>query len=224
MIQELGQRERPLRLRSPARGRAGFTLIEIIAVVAIMAMVFGIGIPRLGRSGFDPLENEAENIAQSLRFARQRAVMTGSPHRLLIDLEEGGYLVEWYVTESRALGESASQGLGVRGLASTGLDEEYGEHRPLIDFVPRRKAERDFFPIRHQQMGTFRWLDDALYFVGASSSSGWVESGDYAIVFYADGTTDPTLLELADSDDRHVTLEIEAILQQVRLREGGARS
>lgn len=219
----MGQRRRRFRARPPARDRAGFTLIEIIAVVAIMAMVFGIGLPRLGRTGFDSLENEAENIAQSLRFARQRAVMTGAPHRLLIDLEEGGYLVEWYVTETRALGRIADDDRDLE-FSGAAFGDEYDNDGPRLDLVPLRKAERDFFPIRHQQMGSFRWLDEDLYFVGAANSTGWVESGDYSIIFYDDGTTEPTQLELADGDDRHLTLEIEAILQQVRLREGGVRS
>lgn len=48
------------------RRRCGFTLIEIIAVVAIIAMIFGIGIPMLGGSRFDPLRNEADEIAERL--------------------------------------------------------------------------------------------------------------------------------------------------------------
>lgn len=211
--------------RERARRHAGFTLIEIIAVVAIMAMVFGIGIPRISSSSFDPLEDEAENIAQSLRFARQRAIMTGAPHRLLIDLEEGGYLVEWYVTEGRSLGRADDDGAADFSSALfAGDDLGLEEEAITIDLVPRRKAARDYYPIPHQGMGTFRWLDEALYFVGAQGTTGWVESGDYSIVFYADGTTDPVNLELADADDRHVTLEVEAVLQKVHLREGGARS
>ena len=65
--------------RANAEPRAGFTLIEIIAVVAIISMVFAIGIPRLSGSNWDPLNHEAENLAESLRFARQRAIMTGIP-------------------------------------------------------------------------------------------------------------------------------------------------
>ena len=190
-----------------------------------MAMVFGLGIPRLTSSSFDHLENEAENIAQSLRFARQRAIMTGAPHRLLIDLEEGGYLVEWYVSEGRALGRGEGNGgADFSSALFAGEDLGYEDEGITLDLVPRRQAERDYFPIPNPEMGTFRWLDEALYFVGAEGSTGWVESGDYAIVFYADGTTDPVRLELADADDRHVTLEIEAILQKVHLRVGGARS
>ena len=94
----------------------------------------------------------------------------------------------------------------------------------MIDFTPPRKAERDYYPIPHRRMGTFHWLDDSLFFVGIESDAGWAEGGDYAIVFYVDGTTDSALVELSDSEDHHLTLAIEPILQQVRVFKGGARS
>lgn len=203
---------------------AGFTLIEIIAVVAIIAMVFAVGIPRLGGSNYDPLKNEAERIAESLRFARQRAIMTGVPHRVLIDLEEGGYLIEWFVSEDRALsavGEGAAE--DGSGFGDFGAALGAGSDGP-IDLRPPRLRERDYFPIPSAQMGRMRWLDDALYFVGVEGASGWVEGGDYPIVFFVDGTTEAALLEMADADDNHMTLTIEPILDRVRLRTGGARS
>lgn len=202
--------------------RAGFTLIEIIAVVAIIAMVFAIGIPRLGGSSWDPLESEAESIAQSLRFARQRAIMTGVPHRLLINLEDGGYMIEWFVSEERAtsaVGEDSSGSGFDIGMLGSDIDGQ-----SPIDLRPPRVQERDYFPIPNSRMGKFHWLDDALYFVGVDGASGWVEGGDYPIVFYVDGTTDAARLEIADADDKHLTLEIEPILDRVHVRAGGARS
>ena len=203
--------------------RAVFTLIEVIAFVAIISMVFAVGLPRLSGSNWDPLNAEAENIAENLRFARQRAIMTGVPHRLLIDLEEGGYQIEWWVIESRAYGGGADD----EAFGSQGLDNLLGslgsEDGPSIDLVPPRVQERDYFPIPSRDMGSFHWLDDALYFVGVEGSSGWVESGLYPITFYVDGTTDSARLEIADADDKHLTLEIEPILERVHVREGGAR-
>lgn len=215
--------------RAPASARArnrraGFTLIEIIAVVAIIAMVFALGVPRLGGRAFDPLHNEAEEIADRLRFARQRAVMTGVPHRFLIDLEEGGYLIEWYVTEDRAFGRGNGDGGGLADLFASATEFEQ-EEGPVLDMVPPRERDAlDYYPIPNPSMGTFRWLDETLYFVGVEGPTGWVESGDFGIVFFADGTTEPLALEIADADDARLTLEVEALLERVRVREGRARS
>ncbi len=217
----------PMRARDDRRAvrkREGFTLIEMMAVVAIIVMVFSIGIPMLGGSDWDPLEDEAETLAERMRFARQRAIMTGIPHRVFVDLEDGFYRVEWYVSETRAAGGGGGGGLDFGALLGIDAGGDAGDSEALLDFVPASREERAYYPIPSREMGSDRWLDEALYFVGVDGSSGWVESGDYSIVFYVDGTTDPALLELADADDNHLTLEIEPILDRVRVRAGGARS
>jgi type II secretory pathway pseudopilin PulG len=198
-------------------------LIEIIAVVAIMGMVFAIGIPRLSISKWRVLRAEAESIAGSLDFARQRSVMTGIPHRVLIDLENGGYRIEWLVTEERAmaaLGDADIDDFDFPPLPG----DAAGGNGELLDLRPPPREERDFYPIANRQLGSFTWLDDALYFVGLETSAGWIEGGSVEIVFDPDGTTEYSLLEIADSDENHMTLEIEPLLDHVRRREGTARS
>jgi len=207
--------------RSPAT--SGFTLIEIMAVVAIIGMIFAIGIPRLSISKWRVLRRESDSIAASLEFARQRAIMTGVPHRVLIDLEEGAYRVEWLVTKERAFAAISERGPGDVDVSRYGLANGPTPSAELVDLRPPKREERDFYPVANKQLGSFTWLDDALYFVGLESSAGWVEGGSVEIVFDPDGTTEYSLLEIADSDDHHVTLEIEPVLDRVRRREGAAR-
>jgi type II secretory pathway pseudopilin PulG len=205
-----------------------------MAVIAILGMIFAFGAPRLGSNNWRALRDEAESIAASIEFARQRAIMTGTPHRLLIDLGEGGYRVEWLATEDEAFAAITGQALGSdaglplaggllgdpgMGAAGTAPD---GRAEP-VSLRPPPRAERDFHPIPNRQLGSFTWLEDALYFVGLESPSGWTEGGEVAIVFEADGSTDFSLLELADVDDNHLTLEIEPLLDRVRRRQGTAR-
>jgi len=211
--------ERPLFVPL-TRGERGFTLIEMMAVVAIMAMVFAIGAPQLRSSKFRILRDEAETIAASLEFARQRAVMTGAPHRLLIDLEEGAYRVEWYTTEEQAFAKIRNDEEVPALSERIDILDETGP----LDLRPPARSEREYYPVSHRKLGTFNWIDDATYFVGLKSPGGWSESGDAWIVFQSDGTTENTLLEMADADDNHLTLEIEPMLDRVRTRRGGARS
>lgn len=210
--------------------RAGFTLIEMIAVVAIIAMIFALGVPRLSSSRWRALGNAADDVAASLEFARQRAIMTGVPHRVLVDLEDGGWRVEWLVAEQRANGLAAGDEGGggfplAGGLAGLGGADGAGEfdERAPIDLHPPERDDVDYYPVP-SKLGQFTWLDDSLYFVGLEGASGWIEGGDVQIVFDADGTTDLALLELADAEDRHMTLEIEPLLERIRRREGAARS
>lgn len=193
----------------------------MLAVVAIMAMVFAIGAPRLGSSKLRLLKEDAEAIAASLDFARQRAVMTGTPHRLFIDLQEGAYRIEWLTVEEEGLGMFAA------GPDDLGPDDgngpRLGGEGPL-DLRPPPRGELEYMPVPHRQYGAFAWVHDAVYFVGLNSPGGWIESGSVVIGFEADGTTEYALLEIADADDNHLTLEIEPMIERVRRFEGSARS
>lgn len=219
-----------LRNRAPhARPRrSAFTLIEMMAVITLIGMIFAIGVPRLSSSRWRALGNAGESIAASLEYARQRAVMTGIPHRVFIDLADGGWRVEWLVREDQATAAVAEESSGTGGPdlgaqpGSGALDEDDPDapialHPPVAD-------DRDYHPIPNRQLGSFTWLDEQLYFVGIESASGWIEGGDVQIVFDADGTTEHTLLEIADADERHMTLEIEPLLDRIRRRDGPARS
>lgn len=214
------QTKRVARARARGRSTSGFSLIEMMAVVAIIAMVFAIGAPRLGGSKLRILKAEAENLATSLDFARQRAVMTATPHRLFIDLEDGGYRIEWLASEREAFEALAANHEELRFEGASGPQDD--PNAPL-DLHPPPRAERDFQPVPQREFGSFQWVDDAVYFVGLSSASGWIEGGDVVIGFEADGTTEYSLLEIADADDNHLTLEIEPLLERVRRREGKAR-
>ena len=221
-----------LRIRAPRQlpRTPGFTLIEMMAVIAIIGMVFAIGVPRLSSSRWRALGNAGESIAASLEYARQRAVMTGIPHRVFINLEDGGWRVEWLVREDQALAAvtEESSDTGARELddaagAKPGSKGSDDRDAP-IDLHPPVADDRDFHPIPNRQLGSFTWLDEQLYFVGLESASGWIEGGNVQIVFEADGTTEHTLIEIADADERHMTLEIEPLLDRIRRRDGTARS
>ena len=221
-----------LRIRAPRQRprTSGFTLIEMMAVIAIIGMVFAIGVPRLSSSRWRALGNAGESIAASLEYARQRAVMTGVPHRVFINLEDGGWRVEWLVREDQALAAvtEESSGAGAPGLgaalgAQPGSKTSDDRDAP-IDLHPPVADDRDYHPIPNRQLGSFTWLDEQLYFVGLESASGWIEGGNVQIVFEADGTTEHTLIEIADADERHMTLEIEPLLDRIRRRDGTARS
>ncbi|MGH7337798.1 MAG: pilus assembly FimT family protein, partial [Myxococcota bacterium] len=72
----------------------GFTLIEILAVVAILALVAAFIVPNMGGLRRRALRNEAQQIASQLELARQRAIVTGVPHRLWLELDEAEYRLE----------------------------------------------------------------------------------------------------------------------------------
>jgi type IV fimbrial biogenesis protein FimT len=61
------------------RRNRGFTLTEILAVVAILGIVASVAIPSFSSVNPHPLELAAEETANAMRFARSEAMRLGSP-------------------------------------------------------------------------------------------------------------------------------------------------
>ena len=61
----------------------------MMAVVLIMGLLLALIAPNLRIGGASALRDEALEVARRLELARQLAVTSGRPHRLLVDLENG---------------------------------------------------------------------------------------------------------------------------------------
>lgn len=60
----------------PARKKTGFTLIELLVVVAIIGVLFAIALPVFGNAGRKDTYRAAQQVATTLRLARQHAIAT----------------------------------------------------------------------------------------------------------------------------------------------------
>jgi prepilin-type N-terminal cleavage/methylation domain-containing protein len=67
-------------------GRRGFTLIEVVIVVAIIAISFGLAEPRIGAGlGRLDLNNAAKTVQTFLKMARLQAERTDQQQYVLLD-------------------------------------------------------------------------------------------------------------------------------------------
>ena len=197
----------PNRVRSAASALRGFTLLELLAVLLIMALMMGLFMPTIGARTGMALRAQARELASTLELARQRAVMTGVPHRVLVDVDEGFYRVEWYVSEARSLGQAPEPPAELDLSANT-----------PISLSPPRDGTVDYYPIPHA-LGGGAWLGDAFDFAGVETAGGMLDDGEVQIVFDRDGTTDSAEIVIDQLDGRRIFVVVAPLLETVGIYE-----
>lgn len=182
--------------------RSGFTLIEILAVIAIVALLATFVAPNLGALRERRLGNEAIRLAAEIEFARQRSVVTGVPHRVLFDLEDAGYRIEWL-----AAGAAPEEAVALGDLDLNGAS--------ALPLAAPPRAEREFEPIPGR-FGEFVWIDEPLYIAGLETAEGWIERGDQFLEFAEDGSASHTEIVIEDGSGRRIVLAVLPLDEVVR--------
>lgn len=73
--------------------QAGFTLIELVIVVFLLGLFSALVIPRLPGVGEDGLKSSARRIAGTVKYFFNESALSGRPHRLEFNLDEGTFRV-----------------------------------------------------------------------------------------------------------------------------------
>jgi prepilin-type N-terminal cleavage/methylation domain-containing protein len=187
------------------RGPAGFTLIEVLAVVAIFALLAGLLAPRVASITGRDLQASAQRIRARIDLARQRAALTGIPHRLLVDIDEGSYRVEWKVSEARELGEEPEP------------EPELDLHgNSPIPMTPPLEEEVDYRPLPGSS-GRFERVDPSVLIAGVETAEGYQARGETVIEFDFDGSSEDTSLYLDDDSGRTLVLDVLPLSDRVRI-------
>lgn len=185
----------------------GFTLIEMLAVLALFALIAGMILPRFRTGGASGVRNEAEALGDAIEFARQRAIMTARPHQVVLDLDGGRHWVEWApppLAESEALAaRQQERAAGSRQVDMTPPPAASGElvYQPVPDAFGRPHA-----------------LGQDAVFVAAAFADTSFDGGLVALELGPDGSADPVIVSLADPSGTYLfEVEVEALADAVQV-------
>lgn len=197
----------------PARRRrrsGGFSMIELAAAVTILVLLVALALPILDVGRGRSSREAAERLAARLELGRLRAVATGVPHRVVLDLDGRGYQLEWRVTEARARGEDAPDEGARDAVYEIGEDDR-------VWMTPPPDAERDYHPLPGTH-GDWTPLLDDVFFERVETASGFVDRGRVDVVFERDGTTEAAEIVLEDGDGALAALSVEPFADAIRIR------
>jgi prepilin-type N-terminal cleavage/methylation domain-containing protein len=184
----------------------GFTLIEILAVVAIIALVAAFVVPSMGGLRMRALRAEARQIASQLELARQRAIVTGVPHRLWLELDQAEYRLEWLAADP----EEAA-------IAETKAEPEANGNGPISLKAPRAPL-LDYRPIPGN-FGRLQVVSDPFYFEVVETPQGRFDRGQVGVGFGRDGSAEDTRIVIQDAVGDRIALDIHALDERVRIRD-----
>src|SRR5215472_16705835 len=74
---------------SERRAQRGFTLLEMLVVLVVVALAAGMLLPRLGDVGAARVDREAQRLAEAVTLLRERAILGGAPAALVVDMANG---------------------------------------------------------------------------------------------------------------------------------------
>ncbi len=74
-------------------GIRGFTLLELLVVLAVISLLAGVSLPYLRFGGIDA-RTAARDVSSELALARSRALATRRPARLVIDVGSGRFGID----------------------------------------------------------------------------------------------------------------------------------
>jgi prepilin-type N-terminal cleavage/methylation domain-containing protein len=80
--------------KRPTGAESGFTLMELLVVIALIAVIATMAVPSVSNIFKISLGSTTRDLATTVRYAYNAAMMTKKMHRLVYDLENHSYWVE----------------------------------------------------------------------------------------------------------------------------------
>lgn len=203
----------------------GFTLIELVAVMALMGILMTTVILNVGALDVARLKTDASRLAAAVRYMHNLAVMNNGYYRLVLDLSSGKYVGEEVKpsekgcavfvktdadeeAEALAAKKAAKGSKAERAAAAALQDEPAGI--PAEGAPPEASADGDAKAPRpkdelRRKANLLKNLElgKGVRFAGVASQfrKDLVTEGKSTILFFPDGTIERALVYLANDEE-----------------------
>jgi len=205
--------------RLPSRANRGFTLIEVILVVAIIAVVVTGATFGLGAISRTRLRSSAFRVMSAARFAYSRSLTQGTTTRLRFDLEKNTMAIEETYTPvtlatNEQLESDEGQAVDPWDLARTRLQEPLNPVTPTSPFQPiSNKSGKVLERYSAKPVGD----DISVHALITPHESDTRTDGEGSVYFFPGGVTEHAVIQLSDSSDTVYSVEIHPLTGNARI-------
>ena len=205
--------------RVPHPTNRGFTLIEVILVVAIMGIVISGATFGLGAITRTRLRSSAFKVASAARFAYNRSLTQGTTTRLRFDFEKNTMAIEetdtpvTLATEEQ-LEADPGQAVDPWDLARARLEKPLESIRPRSPFQPITNSSGKVL-----ERYTAQPVGDGIS-IHALITPHEVDSrtdGEGSVYFFPGGLTEHSVIQLTDSSETIYSVEIHPLTGAARI-------
>ncbi|MBC7385220.1 MAG: prepilin-type N-terminal cleavage/methylation domain-containing protein [Cryobacterium sp.] len=190
------------------RNASGFSLIELLVVVALMGLIGTMAIPSISNVFKISLGSTARDLATTVRYSYNAAMMTKKVHRLVFDLKENRYWVE-VGPQTMLMDTEASRSKAERAKRFGQKDDEAEKKKDsgfsLASYVTRKKNDLPrgvvFVDVKTEQMKEP------------------ITDGFAYTHFFPHGIIEQTVIHLKDTSNHQATLVVAPIVGRTRVIE-----
>jgi type II secretion system protein H len=193
------------------RGEAGFTLIELVVVMAVVAIVTSAVAVGIGNIRGASVQTEAGQLAVAVRYLYNLSILNGRNYRLVLDLENGN----WW-GEAQASRDPCTAFL----LPGDGEEEDKAVDEDDEDAAPKAAG---FDAAKSKLLAKHKLAKGIVVRrVMTSHQSDFITSGQAHINFFPNGTVERgfVVFTLSDDEDDAMSVEILPLQGSARVLDG----